>query len=142
MARRRGKSMADMVADLVREEGADKRKQQQPRPGTLDRAGTLWSQSGVQLALCERSISVERAVELLLQGAEAAFEDCGCGGEFCQPEWATANQRGTLAHGGLRHSGGAAPTWIDAWIGGGHVVVFLHGEFEWLEGTRPNEGRE
>lgn len=121
--------MADMVAEVVAEAQAHRRSPE--RRGVFDLRGTLWSPDGMPLRLVEESVGAGRALELLRLGAGIVFEGCGCGGQYCHPEWATDDQRRALEADGIRESRGQAPTWIDVWAGDNRLVVFLHGQFLW-----------
>lgn len=67
-------------------------------------------------------------------GAEVAFEACGCGGGGqCKPYWPEKAKIKALSRSSLPQMSPrpTAPTWIDVWAGDGTTVVFCHGDITW-----------
>ncbi len=106
------------------------------RPGRYNRAGDLFDPSGNRLSRVGE-LTAARAAELVRDGAQLAWESCGCGGwSGCLPEWIDEPARESLGDGRppqTRHKRHAAPTWIDLWQGQGGAtqVVYAHGNVVW-----------
>lgn len=94
--------------------------------------GKLWAPSGCPLGLFVKSISPADAQRSVVEGAQVCWDACGCGGQWCEPVWADAQELELLCAVEPRTTRGSAPTWIDLWASeSGERVVFLHGDFEW-----------
>ncbi|PCN48129.1 hypothetical protein Csp2054_08195 [Curtobacterium sp. 'Ferrero'] len=104
------------------------------RPGTFNLAGELFTPAAARLALVDSDISGERAAALVRDGAEVAFEACGCGGGGpCRPVWPEVAVVSFAAKASPPRISPrpSAPTWIDVWAGDGTTVVFCHGDVTW-----------
>lgn len=104
------------------------------RPGTFNLAGELFTPAGDRLSRLETDISEEAAGVLVRDGAEVAFEACGCGGGGqCKPYWPERAEIKALSRSSLPQvsSRPTAPTWIDVWAGDGTTAVFCHGDISW-----------
>jgi len=102
-------------------------------PGTYNTQGELFDPAGHLLTKATMITAVE-ARDLVLHGAQLAFEGCGCGGwAGCTPIWIGADERLLLAAGSAprivnKHD---FPTWIDLWRSDEGSVVYAHGDVEW-----------
>ncbi|WP_152999008.1 hypothetical protein [Curtobacterium oceanosedimentum] len=104
------------------------------RPGTFNLAGELFTPEGNRLSRLEEDIREEVAAVLVRDGAEVAFEACGCGGGGqCKPYWPGKAKIKALSRSSLPQMSPrpTAPTWIDVWAGDGTTVVFCHGDITW-----------
>jgi hypothetical protein len=104
------------------------------RPGGFNADAQFFDPSGSLLNRVQHSISESDAADLVVAGALAVFESCGCGGGGgCIPDWVSDDDLSRLRTAGKPRfvKGYGSPTWIDHWTGDGRDVVFLHGDVEW-----------
>ena len=130
MAAKRKQSFAEIVAQVR----ATPPTPIVVRPGTFNADGQLFDPSGTLLTRAQDSITEAEAADLVVAGALAVFEACGCGGGGgCIPEWIDADGLNRLRTADKPSfvRGYGSPTWIDQWTGAAGEVVFLHGDVEW-----------
>lgn len=101
------------------------------RPGRVNRAGVLASPDGAAFTREREAIDSATARELVGAGALVAMEPCGCGGDYCEPEWMALADLAGLATSEPVRTRGSAPSWIDVWYGPSGLVVFVHGDYRW-----------
>lgn len=132
MAKLRRQTFSEIVSEVVATPPAPRAGANAIRPGFINGAGEFFNRSGNLLALTSEVTPLE-ARQLVLEGADVAFEACGCGGAGgCAPAWFDAAEFvGQTRPRFVRGSG--SPTWIDLWQSEGAKVVFLHGDVEWGE---------
>ena len=88
MAAKRKQSFAEIVAQVR----ATPPTPIVVRPGTFNADGQLFDPSGTLLTRAQDSITEAEAADLVVAGALAVFEACGCGGGGgCIPEWIDAD---------------------------------------------------
>jgi len=128
----RSKSFAEIVAEVK----AEPMPEPEVCPGGYNSAGELFDPAGNRLHRVRTKITPSQAQHHVSEGAQLAWESCGCGGwSGCLPIWVEANIGSTLGDGSKprfigRHD---APTWIDLWQGDGGPVVYAHGDMKWAE---------
>jgi hypothetical protein len=122
-------SLSEIAAEVRRESGLA--PQVIVRPGTYNLNGDLFDPSGILLRPFKTNISPSRAVAYVRNGADLAFEGCGCGGYVggCDITWFTSDEASAGTAKFVKGAG--SPTWIDVVKGDDKVVVFVHGDVEW-----------
>lgn len=129
---KRRKSIAQILAEVE----AEPRPKHDVSPGGYNSAGELFDPTGHVLQRVRRNITPAVAQQQVRDGAQLAWEGCGCGGwSGCVPIWITADIRAALGTGLKprftgRHN---APTWIDLWHGDNGPVVYAHGDVKWAD---------
>lgn len=124
------RTFADIVAEVEAEPGPT----MEVCAGAHNEDGDFFDPAGNRLERVRREITPKDAKRYLRNGAQLAWEACGCGGwSGCVPSWIAADVRRGLADGPKprfvdRHD---APTWIDLWRGPNGSVVYAHGDVEW-----------
>ena len=72
---------------------------------------------------------------LVLEGAQRAFEDCGCGGAYggCDTTWIDRPTRERVAAESSPRfaKGKRTVSWLDIWQGDGGFVVYAHASVGW-----------
>lgn len=131
MARKRSGDRPNTFAEMVDAVKGAPAKVVPVRPGRVNRVGVLASPDGTAFVRERESVDSATARELVQTGALVASERCGCGGDYCEPEWVDATDLAALAETQPSRLRGNAPTWIDVWVSRSGRVVFLHGDYEW-----------
>lgn len=129
------KTFAEIVAETV----ATPTQESTKSFGIFDDAGDMWDPDGNRLHRIKSEITPARAREMVREGAQLAWEGCGCGGwRGCQPTWVSTAARLRLGEGSKPRFTNryGSPTWIDLWDGDAGKVVFAHGDVEWGDALR------
>lgn len=123
-------------ADIVAEAAAEPPHVRVVRPGGHNDDGDFFDPAG-NLLVRVREIASRTARELVRDGAQLAFEGCGCGGGVggCPTTWIAPALAMAAAEAASPRpvKGFGSPTWIDHWTGDGGDVVYVHGDVEWKD---------
>lgn len=119
-------------AEIVAEAKAEPLPAREVRPGGYSRQGEFFDPSG-HLLTKTGQLNPSEARALVLDGAQLAFEGCGCGGwSGCLPDWTDSELSRQLAEASQpRLLKSDAPTWLDLWENDAGQVVYAHGDVRW-----------